>query len=102
MKLHSRSTKMKDIYEKIEPEDLTEDLGLIASVVGIEVIRDLLRNLQGAYLYIPKISRLEKFVVRYFNQNPDKSMKQIAVELGVSTQYLWKLKREGKLAKNCK
>ncbi len=87
---------MKDIYEKIEIQDLTDDLELIASVVGIDVLRNLLRNLQGAYIYIPKISRLEKFVVRYLNQNNHKSLKQIAVELGVSTQYLWKLKREGK------
>ncbi len=99
---YSRRTSMKDIYEKIEIGDLTEDLELIANAVGIDVLRNLLRNLQGAYLYIPKISRLEKFVVRYLNQNQNKTMKQIAVELGVSTQYLWKLRREGKIAKKNK
>jgi len=88
---------MKDIYEKIEIADLTEDLELIANVVGIEVLRNLLRNLQGAYHYIPKISRLEKFVIRYLSQNQNKTIKQIAIELGVSTQYLWKLRREGKI-----
>lgn len=87
---------MKDIYENIQLEDLTDDLKLIANVVGIDVMRNLLRNLQGAYLYIPKISRLDKFVIRYLSQNQGKSLKQIAVELGVSTQYLWKLRREGK------
>jgi len=90
---------MKDIYEKIEASDLTEDLELAANVVGIEVIRNFLRNFQGAYFYIPKISRLEKFVIRYMNENPHKSIKQLAIELGVSAQYLWKLKREGKVQK---
>lgn len=88
---------MKDIYDNIQIEDLTDDLELIATVVGIDTLRNLMRKLQGAYLYIPKISRLEKFVIRYLQENQDKSLKQVAVELGVSTQYLWKLKRDGKI-----
>ena len=91
---------MKDIFEKIQEDELTDDLKLIAKVVGIDAIRSLLRNLQGAYLYIPKVSRLEKFVIRYLNENNHKTIKEIAVDLGVSSQYLWKLKREGKI-KSC-
>lgn len=88
---------MKDIYENIQVDELTDDLKLLAKVVGIDGIRNLLRSLQGAYLYIPKISRLEKFVIRYLNENRNKTIKEVAVELGVSSQYLWKLKREGKV-----
>lgn len=87
----------KDIFDLIEIEDLTIDLELIANVAGIEAVRNMLRNLQGAYLYIPKVSRLEKFVIKYMRNNANKSFKEIAVELGVSPQYLWKLKREGRL-----
>ncbi len=93
---------MNDIFEKIEASDLTEDLELIANVVGIDVIRNFLRNFQGAYFYIPKVSRLERFVIRYINENPTKTIKQLAIELGVSAQYLWKLRRQGKIGNNSK
>lgn len=93
---------MKDIFEKIEASDLTEDLELIANVVGIDVIRNFLRHFQGAYIYIPKVSRLERFVIRYTNENPDKTIKELAIEMGVSAQYLWKLRRLGKIGNSNK
>ncbi len=87
---------MKDIFEKIEKSDLTEDLSLIADAMGLEVVRNLMRNLSGLYVYIPRISRLEKFVRRYMEENSDKPFKEIALDLNVSSQYLWKLRRTPK------
>lgn len=84
---------MKDIFEKIEREDLTEDLLLIADAMGIEVVRNLMRQLSGMYIYIPRISRLERFVRRYMEGNEHKPFKEIALDLNVSSQYLWKLRR---------
>lgn len=78
----------------IEYEDLTPDLQLLADVVGMENTRVILRELAGVYLYIPNISRLERFVLRYLQDNIDKPVKKTANELGVSAQFLWKLKRE--------
>lgn len=78
----------------IEYEDLTPDLQLLADVVGMDNTRVILRELAGVYLYIPNISRLERFVLRYLQDNIDKPVKKTANELGVSAQFLWKLKRE--------
>ena len=78
----------------IEYEDLTPDLQLLADVVGMENTRVILRELAGVYIYIPNISRLERFVLRYLQDNIDKPVKKTANELGVSAQFLWKLKRE--------
>ena len=84
---------MKDIFAKIERNDLTEDLALIADAMGLEVVQNLMRQLSGMYIYVPRISRLEKFVRRYLNENSEKPFKEIALDLNVSSQYLWKLRR---------
>jgi hypothetical protein len=91
---------MKDIFEKIEMEDLTEDLTLIAEAMGLDVVRNLMRQLSGLYVYVPRISRLERFVRRYMEENSHKPFKEIALDLNVSSQYLWKLRRTSKPIKS--
>lgn len=88
--------KAKDIYSKIEIEDLTEDLKLIANACGMETVRMLLRSCAGLSIYIPKIARLERFVLRYIKENSNKNFKVIASELGVTEQFIKKLFREMK------
>jgi len=85
---------MQDKLYLIEYEDLTPDLQLLADVIGMDTTRIILRELAGVYLYIPNISRLERFVLRYLKSNIEKPVKKTANELGVSAQFLWKLKRE--------
>jgi hypothetical protein len=85
---------MQDKLYLIEYEDLTPDLQLLADVIGMDTTRIILRELAGVYLYIPNISRLERFVLRYLTSNIEKPVKKTANELGVSAQFLWKLKRE--------
>lgn len=79
---------MKDPIELIERDDLTPDLQLIADVCGMEVVKIMLRTLQGLNIYIPKISRFYRFIYRYYKMNIHKTLKQIASELTVSEQYL--------------
>lgn len=83
---------LNDIFEQIEYEDLTDDLRLIADAMGIDVLRNLMKNLQGVYFYVPRVAHLDKFILRYMQNNPDKTFKEIALDLGVSTQYLWKIR----------
>ncbi len=83
--------KMQDIFGEISHEDLTEDLRIVASTCGIETVRNLLRNCAGMSIYIPRISRLDQFIVRYIRESRGKSFKQIARELGVSEQYIKRL-----------
>lgn len=79
---------MNNVFEEIEYEELTEDLKLIADVCGIESVRNMLKELSGTYFYVPKISRLDDFVIKYIKRNNDKSKKEIARSLNVSEQYL--------------
>ncbi len=79
---------MKDIYEAISENELTEDLQLISSICGIEAVRQLLRHYSGMSFYVPKISRLDTFIIRYMKQHKDKTIKQLAQELKVSEQFL--------------
>jgi len=80
--------KMIDIYNYINEDDLSNDLRLIADVCGLEAVQKMLKHLAGLSFYIPKITRLEKFVIRYVSLFPKKSIKQIAKELRVSDKYL--------------
>jgi hypothetical protein len=79
---------MADIFNEIEEEDLTEDLGMIADVCGIETVRDLMRHYPGLSFYVPKLARLDTFVVRYLRTNRRRGFKLLAHDLGVSESYL--------------
>jgi hypothetical protein len=79
---------MQDIFDLIREDELTDDLLLISRSCGVDVVRKLLKYMSGLAFYIPKMSRMDKFVNRYFRENSNKSIKQIANELGVSEQYL--------------
>ncbi len=83
--------EMQDIFAQIKQEDLTEDLQMVASSCGIETVRNLLRNCAGMSIYVPRISRLDHFIMRYIRESRGKSFKQIASELGVSEQYIKRL-----------
>lgn len=88
--------RTNDVFTKVEIEDLTDDLKLVAHACGIETVRNLLRNCAGISIYVPKIARLDNFVRRYIKENSDKPFKQIASELGVTEQFIKKLFREKK------
>jgi len=78
----------------IDFNELTPDLQFVADKCGINTVLELLKNLQGTNIYIPKISRMTKYVIRYIKENNTKKIKQLADELGVSENYIRKLKYE--------
>lgn len=87
---------MQDVYDLIEKEDLTPDLRLIADVCGIIATQKLLKYLNGMCFYIPKLSKLRKFILRYVESNGNKTTKEIAKELGVTEKFIVNL-----LLENC-
>jgi hypothetical protein len=80
----------KDVYELIEEEDLTPDLQLMAAVIGFENVVKLIKELQGSSFYIPKLTRLDNFIVKYIEKNRQKPLKIVARELGVTEVFLKK------------
>jgi len=76
---------------KITLSELTPDLQIVADKCGIETVVALLKNLQGTNIYVPKVSRLTDYVIRYIKENQPKSVKELALELKVSENYIRKL-----------
>ena len=76
----------------IDFNELTPDLQFVADKCGINIVLELLKNLQGTNIYIPKISRMTDYVIRYIKLYKDKKTKQLADELGVSENFIRKLK----------
>lgn len=79
---------MNEVFDYISQEELTEDLQMLADVCGMDTVRLMLRNFSGLSFYVPRISRLDGFIDRYMKDNKEKSLKTIALELGVSSQFL--------------
>lgn len=77
-----------DVYDMITLDEVTPDMRLLADVCGEEAMRLILRHLGGTQFYIPKMSKFDTFVIRYYKLNKDKPLKYVAIQLGVSEQYL--------------
>jgi len=78
----------------IEFEELTDDLQFVADKCGIDTARELIKNLQGTNIYIPKISKMRDYIIRYIKENSDKKTKQLATELDVSENFVRQLRYE--------
>ena len=79
---------MKDVFELLEVEDLTTDLQLLHDVCGMDVLKKLIRNLNGLNFYIPKVTHMESVVLKYAKEHSTKPLKIIAKELGISEPHL--------------
>jgi Mor family transcriptional regulator len=75
---------------KLTIDDLpNEDLVLVAKSCGIEVATQLMVNLQGLTISIPR-SAMRKIICKYISENYNgKNVKQLALECGVSTRYVY-------------
>ena len=73
-------------------DELTPDLQIVADKCGLDTVLLLLKHLQGTNIYIPRISRLTDYVLRYIKENIAKSIKELALELGVSENFIRRLK----------
>ena len=87
---------MNDVFEMVETDDLTADLQIITEICGIETVRKLLKHFAGLNFYIPKLSRLETFVLRYIKLNKSIGFKRMAKDLGVSEYFLRCLEKKYK------
>jgi hypothetical protein len=79
---------MNDIYEDIIYDDLPQDLQLLSDTCGLETVRHLLRHCSSTFIYIPRMAKLKKFIIRYLDSHYEKGFKRISREIGVSEQYL--------------
>ncbi len=83
------------VFENINESHLTDDLMMIYEVCGIETVRILLRYFGGMTFYIPKLSRLDSFILGYIKENREaKSFKIMAQELNVSETFIRSLDKK--------
>ena len=75
-----------DIYDLLNEDDFTPDLKLLSSICGVENTRNIIRCLSGINFYIPKITKLDSFVINYLKNNRQKSVKELAQDLKISEQ----------------
>lgn len=85
---------MRDSYDLLIFEDLNSDLKMVASACGIDNVRCMLRNFNSMSIYFPKFSYFRECIIRYIRENPDRTIKQIALELDISEQYVKNLIKE--------
>jgi AraC-like DNA-binding protein len=88
---------MEKALEQLRADELTDDLRMVASALGMEVVKGLLREFGGVSIYFPRISRFDKFIERYLRENKNLPVSKIATELNVSAQYLRRLKRDRRI-----
>lgn len=89
--------KEKSILENVTPEinklelnDLNEDLKTLNEIIGLELLEKLIHSYGGTNFYIPKISSIDKYVERHIRLNRDKTSKKLARELNVSENFIKK------------
>jgi hypothetical protein len=77
-----------NILKDLKYEDLTEDLQLVHDICGEQTVIELIENLGGISIYIPKITRFDDLIFRYVRENRKVPFKKVAAKLGVSEQYI--------------
>jgi len=81
------------IKENIRVEDLTDDLKIVADVIGLEKTVDLMFNLSGMVLYIPRYG-YKNVLKRMLQENGSVNIRDIAKELGVSENFIRNLTKD--------
>lgn len=75
---------------KLELNDLNEDLKTLNEIIGLELLEKLIHSYGGTNFYIPKILSIDKYVERHIRLNRDKTSKKLARELNVSENFIKK------------
>ncbi|MGE5478997.1 MAG: hypothetical protein ACM3U1_01060 [Chloroflexota bacterium] len=84
----------EDVYAMLQFEELTPDMQMLAEVCGMDVMRKILREFGGIFLYVPKVTSFKKFLKRMIAERESMPRCKLASLLGVSSMTLRKLARE--------
>lgn len=84
----------KDKYDYIEYDDLNIYLQDIADMVGMVVLREMIRQLQGLQIYIPAFNRIRPAVNRLISENQHLSSHEIAIKFNLSETFIKKIQKE--------
>lgn len=80
---------MQDPLDFLTDDDLDETLQLVADRCGMEVVRQLIRQMEGEMLSIPRIKTRRKLCERYIAATyQEYSARKIARKLGASVEFV--------------
>lgn len=80
---------MQDPLDYLTQEDLDETLQLLADRCGMDVVRELIRRMEGEVLSIPRVKSRKKLCERYIAATYRQySVKRIARQLGASAEFV--------------
>lgn len=85
------------ILDLLKPEDLTEDMQYIVSLLGFKVVKDLMRAVGGSRISIPLPSSYASVAVeRYLKKGDNNHLStiKIAREFNMSTAQVLKIAKE--------
>lgn len=82
-----------NIFSDLQYNELDEDMKFVADSCGMDTVINMLHKLGGLQFYIPKITKLDKFILRKWRESELKTIKEFAREINVSETYLRKLIR---------
>ena len=79
-----------DLLDRVQMEDLDEEQKALASLVGMEGFRALVRRYNGTPIYIPKIESLEKPVRdrRIREEFNGRNYKELALKYGLTETWI--------------
>lgn len=87
-------SKTKSPYNLIEFNDLTDDLKLLAEVIGIENVRKLISRYSGIQLHIPRLTHLKGFCESYIEDNINVNNTVLAFRLDSSSEFVKNIKQK--------
>lgn len=81
-------TKQNNIYSSIRRDELSDDMGLLADLCGLDNIQKIMEAYHGLSFYVPQVTYHHKFIMRYLKEHRNQPIKKLAVYLGVSEVYV--------------
>jgi hypothetical protein len=77
-----------DILQHLDYDDLPENFKIVAEVCGIDVAKQLITELEGIYINVPKITSMRTLVERYCKSHPELNQKKLARKLGLNERTI--------------
>lgn len=79
-----------EILEYLEVEDLSENLQHLAELMGIEFVRQIIKEVAGLQVYVPSVSGMKTLLRRYVaaKKIDGKELVLLARDLNVSHRYI--------------
>lgn len=93
----------KELISMVKEDDLPENFRIVSELCGLEVAKSLLTELGGIQIAIPKVTSLNKVMIRYIKERHRlDSPKKLARDLDISERTLRRILEEARTLEKVK